>query len=183
MTPSSNRGRHITGLFLLGMMLITASCSVTHQLTVDSNYPNSISLERGAEVYIAMPQNGIYEGKVHENSGLQTQTHLRTALLSHVAKVNVGMQFVNADAALTAAKAEGARYLFYPVITLWEDRATAWSGIPDKVGVKVMIYDTTSGQPIYGVELRSKSRAMTMANTDPSNLLPELFKKLSDKLY
>jgi hypothetical protein len=167
-------------IILLSMM---ASCSVTKTISVNKNFPDTISLNSNASVFIALPNNGSYNGRVYENSGRQTQSHLQYALANYAKNIIIGTNYEQEASAKATAKAQGAQYLFYPVITHWEDCATAWSGIPDRVAVWIKIYDVTSGQLLYNVELYSKSRAVTMVTTDPSNLLPDLFKDLMKKIY
>jgi hypothetical protein len=38
---------------------------------------------------------------------------------------------------LTHAKENNYGYLVFPTILEWEDRATEWSGIPDKASIKI----------------------------------------------
>lgn len=63
-------------------------------------------------------------------------------------------------------------YIVIPEILHWEDRATAWSGLPDKIEVSVEIYDNTK-KLLKSAILSGKSASMTLGSTDPGELLEE----------
>ena len=52
------------------------------------------------------------------------------------------------------------KYAYYavPDILHWEDRATEWSGIPDKIELKISIYDVTLGSEIASAVVSGKSK-------------------------
>ena len=47
-------------------------------------------------------------------------------------------------------------------IDYWEERATEWSGKPDRIRVKVGVYDVATGQPIDAVEIVGTNRWGTL---------------------
>jgi len=61
------------------------------------------------------------------------------------------------------------RYAYYVAseILHWEDRATEWSGLPDKIEIKVIIYDTKSGREISSAVLSGRSKWTTFGGDHP----------------
>ena len=72
-----------------------------------------------------------------------------------------------------AAKASGATYLVAPEILHWEDRATEWSGKPDRVDVDIRVIAPTSGAVIASSVISGKSKWATFGGDHPQDLLPE----------
>lgn len=63
-------------------------------------------------------------------------------------------------------------YFIIPAILHWEDRATSWSGIPDKVEVEIEIFNSKK-ELLKSAILSGQSASMTLGSTDPSELLEE----------
>jgi hypothetical protein len=75
------------------------------------------------------------------------------------------------DGALEKAKAGGYTYLIYPVILHWEDRATEWSGIPDKITVEISVIDVATGAVLDSARIEGKSKWATLGGDHPQDLL------------
>ena len=63
-------------------------------------------------------------------------------------------------------------YIVIPEILHWEDRATAWTGLPAKVRVSIEIYDSKRNL-LKSAVLSGESTSVTLGSTDPSDLLEE----------
>jgi uncharacterized protein DUF4823 len=52
------------------------------------------------------------------------------------------------------------QYAYYveTVIMHWEDRNTEWSGIPDRIEIKLIIYDVKTGVEIASSVMNGKSK-------------------------
>lgn len=61
-------------------------------------------------------------------------------------------------------------YIIIPEILHWEDRATAWSGLPDKVEIFIEIYDSR-GVLVKEGSFYGESAKATLMSNDPSDLL------------
>ncbi len=75
------------------------------------------------------------------------------------------------DGALEKAKAGGYTYLIYPVILYWEDRATEWSGIPDKITVEISVIDVATGAVLNSARIEGKSKWATLGGDHLQDLL------------
>lgn len=65
------------------------------------------------------------------------------------------------------------KYLVYPTILHWEDRATEWSALPDRVEVKIDLIETATGKLLDSVVIRGKSGLATLGGDHPQDLLPK----------
>jgi hypothetical protein len=74
--------------------------------------------------------------------------------------------------ALKNAQAAGTTHVFEPTILNWEDRATEWSGRPDRVTLRYVIYDVATGKPLASTLARASSKWATFGGDHPQDLLP-----------
>ena len=74
---------------------------------------------------------------------------------------------------LERAAAGGYGYYVEPQILHWEDRATEWSGISDKVEVRLSVYDAATRELIASQVIAGSSSFWTFGGDHPQDLLPE----------
>lgn len=156
------------GLVLLTVVLMGCSSTYTRS---DLSIPTVI-LERGKVVAIATPANGSYGGKEYSGSGQNTATVVRAAFAKFARETSV-VADCQTLSCLTEKMGATADYLVIPEILHWEDRATEWSGIKDKLEVKLAVYDARSGKELAASSLAGKSRWATFGGDHPQDLLPE----------
>ena len=70
-----------------------------------------------------------------------------------------------------------------PEILHWKDRATEWSGIPDKIEVKLSVYESNSEKELASTVLSGKSKWATFGGDHPQDLLAEPLNKYIGTLY
>jgi len=168
-------------LFTINFIVIL-SCTTTNVIT-PNNSSTRINLKNTDIIFLALPKDGGYRNDIVTGSGKTTLSKLQYVLEDYALKIFVGSTYELIEACKTTAKEKGAKYLFFPTIANWEDRATAWSGLPDKVEIKMVIYDLENDQIIYSVQLNSQSKRLTMGTTDPSELLLGLFQEFAQQIY
>jgi Domain of unknown function (DUF4823) len=156
------------GLVLLTVVL--AGCTSTYTQS-DLSSP-TVKLERGKVVAIATPANGSYGGKEYAGSGQSTATAVRAAFAKFARETSVVSECQTLSC-LTEKVGATVDYLVIPEILRWEDRATEWSGIKDKLEVKLAIYDARSGKELAASSLGGKSKWATFGGDHPQDLLPE----------
>lgn len=122
--------------------------------------------------YIAVSRDGVYGAKVYERSGLTTSQILLASLAKRANRVEVARSPQSYDEASNATRGLGYRILVYPTILHWEDRATEWSAIPDRVEVKIELADVGTGQTLDSGVIRGKSGIATLGGDHPQDLLP-----------
>ena len=92
-------------------------------------------------------------------------------------------QYQSFDNALTYAKENNYGYLVFPTILEWEDRATEWSGIPDKASIKIAIINVESGKTMDSAIIKGKSGIATLSGDHPQDLLVKPVAEYVNELY
>ncbi|XHF32918.1 DUF4823 domain-containing protein [Pseudomonas chlororaphis] len=131
----------------------------------------AISPERliqGQAVFIATPVDGRYETNLYKASGAMTAGAIRSAFARYSNQVKVS----ESCADLACIRELGnAGYYVVPEILHWEDRATEWSGIPDRIEVKLVIYGAKGDEPLASTVVSGKSKWLTFGGDHPQDLL------------
>jgi Domain of unknown function (DUF4823) len=74
-------------------------------------------------------------------------------------------------------------YYVVSEILHWEDHATEWSGLPDKIEVKIMVYDGGTGKELASTLIAGESKWATFGGDHPQDLLPEPLNSYVESLY
>jgi len=158
-------------IILLVTALLTVGCADSHQLI--RNNTNSVSkLTPNDSFYIAVSRDGVYGAKIYQGSGLSSSQVLHSALSKHARNVQSGQSFLPFEESLKYARDNNYKYLVYPTILEWEDRATEWSGIPDRVELKIEFIQTATGRIVESGIVKGKSGLGTFGGDHPQDLLP-----------
>lgn len=148
--------------------ILAAGCTAKYAKT--DVVINSVKLDREAAVIVATPIDGRYESKIYQGSGVMTAAAVRSAFsqYSHDVRVEEQCRSINC---LRQPGFTG--YYVIPEILHWEDRATEWSGIPDKIQVKLSIYGGEGFIPLTSVVLSGTSKWATFGGDHPQDLLEQ----------
>ena len=153
------------------LVSLLSACADTHQLLRTGR--EAPKLEQSRTVYVSVPKDGRYGQTGYSGSGQNTTQIVLMAFSQYAKRVEAGHDYQTLDEALDAARKLGATYLVVPTILEWEDRATEWSGIPDKASIKISVIDTASGTSIDSVVIKGKSSLATFGGDRPQDLLPK----------
>lgn len=174
--------RHIA-LILFVAGLATPGCMATYQARrVAGGAGTTSKLESGAGIAVRVPANGRYEHKVYGGSGQATAQALVTAFARHAERVD-SINARDCDDAQQKAAAKNYEYLISPTILHWEDRATEWSGIRDKIEVRVQLRDARSGSVVDAVIIAGQSKFASFGGDHPQELLAKPFDRYATSLY
>ena len=147
-----------------------AGCAATYQMQTLNE--TKTFLERGKGVYISIPKDGSYGNDVYSNSGRMTADALKAGFMKYSNKVYLTNE-CHGDTCFEKIPIEEYSYYVWPEILHWEERATEWLGLPDRIEVKILIFDTGTKQELSSVVLRGKSKWATFGGDHPQDLLPE----------
>ena len=169
-------------LSVLLIMFPLIGCSTKYR--VDSYDKPLTRLDNQASFYVVLPTDGRYEETVYNGSGDATARAASTALFSHVSKVVTG-QTAGEDLTSALAKASemGLTHIANITILHWEDRATEWSGIPDKITLRLAVHEVPSGKLISSTVTSASSKWGTFGGDHPQDLLAEPIKMFVDPLF
>lgn len=165
---------------LLTLAALLSGCAATYKHEVVS--APGIKLERGLPLLIATPKNGSYGKKYYATSGQQTATVVQAAFARYSNEVVVSPHCADLACLQTESK-QRFNYLVVPQILHWEDRNTEWSGIPDRVEVKLVVSDARSSKELASVVISGKSKWATFGGDHPQDLLPEPIQQYVESLY
>lgn len=139
-------------------------------------------LVRERSVVIATPSNGFYETKEYPVSGKMTANAIRAVFARFTNSVSISSGCKDLDC-LRSDRSRSYDYYVIPEILHWEDRATEWSGKPDRIEVKVSIYDSHSVRELASTVISGKSKWATFGGDHPQDLLPEPLDAYIGSLY
>jgi hypothetical protein len=169
-------------LIIAASLILLVACADAHHVIPDRTYAQT-RLSADGTVYVALPADGRYGAIDYDGSGATVAQMLKAALLEHLLQVDIAPELENYAAARRSAVQGGYTYLFFPTITHWEDRATEWSGIPDKVAVRLVVVEPRSGETLSVATIEGTSGLATFGGDHPQDLLPEPIQEHIDQLF
>lgn len=165
---------------VLACMLVTG-CSSKYR--VDALNPPAARLAVGASFYVSLPKDGAYGNELYPGSGQMTANASVAALARHVSKIEQARTVEETNLALESARQRGYSHVFEPQILHWEDRATEWSGKPDRITLKFTVYDVQTSQPVASTVSSASSKWGTLGGDHPQDLLPVPTQRFVDSLF
>lgn len=169
-------------ILMIAAALLLTSCADTQQL-VRHNEASKFTLNSSDSVYVAVPKNGAYGTHTYEASGATTAKVVMAAFLRHTSRVKSGNVSQSFDEAIAAARKTDSKYLAFPIILHWEDRATEWSLKPDRVEIKIEVFNVVTQKPVTSAIVSGKSGLATFGGDHPQDLLPEPISTFVASLY
>lgn len=166
--------------FLVATTILLAGCSANYSTNNIQN--SSEKLIKDLPVVISKPTDGAYNTRTYAGSGDSTATAVRAAFLRYTDSVTV-YDTCDDIACLKKNHPASRGYYVIPQILHWEDRATEWSGIPDKIEVKITIYNAESNNRVASTIISGKSKLVTLGGDHPQDLLPDPLNTYISNLY
>ena len=117
--------------------------------------------ERGKGVFISTPKNGWYGKTEYKNSGKMTASAMKAAFSKFSNNVYISEDCMGKEC-LSIISTEEYAYYVETEILHWEDRATKWSGMPDRIEIRISIYDSRLKAEIASVVIDGKSKWTTL---------------------
>ncbi len=102
-----------------------------------------------------------------------TAEAIATALLEQIRIVQIANLVASLNENLQAAREASASHLVHSTIYHWEERATEWSGIPDRISIQLQLIETENGEILDSAVISGTSRWATFGGDHPQELLPK----------
>jgi hypothetical protein len=150
-------------------LTILSGCTATYQQSPVTEA--GLKLLPGKAIAVSTPENGAYDGKAYSQSGQMTAQAVRAAFAQFAGDVHVLPECKSLECLRQSAPA-GVAYFVVPEILHWEDRATEWSGIKDKLEIRLAIFGPQGDSPIASTIISGKSKWMTFGGDHPQDLMP-----------
>lgn len=155
-------------LFVFAVVLL-AGCSAKY--STNNVQKSTELLVKDLPVAVAKPADGVYETHSYAGSGETTAIVVKAAILRHSDSVSVYSDCE--DLMCLKDKHTLSRgYYVVPQILHWEDRATQWSGIPDRIEIKISVYNAETNARVASTIISGKSKWATFGGDHPQDLLP-----------
>jgi hypothetical protein len=167
---------------LIAMWMAIQACADSHQVTRLSKRP-PVKLNPNGAVLVAVPEDAVYGSNVYRGSGRTTAQTITAVFARHARSVRMEAKYVPPDDSIAAAQSNGYTYLVIPMILHWEDRATEWSGSPDKIEVKIEVIDVASNRTLEAFVVTGKSGLGTMGGDRPQDLLRKPVEQSISEIY
>lgn len=158
-------------LVLIFTVAVALAGCVSKYKPIATDAPVSV-LSSSADFYVMQPEDGKYGNKPYPGSGEQTAIALQSALIPRAGRVFRASKPEDIETALSTAREKNLDYVLQTRILNWEDRATEWSGIPDKISLNFEIYDTSTGEKVASQTSKASSKWATFGGDHPQDLLP-----------
>lgn len=175
---------------LISPLLVTiiglTGCSAFPVTTVQPVASGSnFAAEHSAVICILVPPDASFEGESYSGSGGEIAEKIRDAL-DNFGRPSRLVSQIQANA-LTICREMETALVLQPTILHYEDRATGWSGKPDRVELKLSLYKLDQPDQKRSIFYEAKSNIMYSAhfewgNARPSALLREDFEHSVRKL-
>ena len=166
-------------ILLLCVILLSGCAATYNQVNLLTPTAKLIS---GKSVLIATPENGYYGNREYRTSGRLTVLAVNAAFAKFTNAIKVSSECKDLSC-LKEKEKEPFDYYAIPEILHWEDRATEWSGIPDKIEIKLSIFESAAEKEIASTIISGKSKWATFGGDHPQDLLPEPLDKFIASLY
>ncbi|QQX79214.1 DUF4823 domain-containing protein [Shewanella sp. KX20019] len=167
-------------IFLGATLLTLAGCSSSYKHN-EFQKPE-IQLNKNTGVLISTPKNGWYDDKEYRTSGRMTANEVRRAFSKNSRKVSITTE-CDGDSCLDTIDSDTYGYYVQPIILHWEDRATEWSGISDKLEIQIITFDSKTKKEIGNTTFSGESKWATFGGDHPQDLLEEPINKYVEGLY
>jgi hypothetical protein len=144
---------------------------------------NAGHLKPSDSIFVAIADDGAFGDERYPGSGRDTSQIIFRALSKYAKTVRLGQSAQPFNQAIETARRSGQQYLAYPTIMHWEDRATEWDFMPDRVEVKIEVVSVVSGHQLSNVTVSGRSGIATLGGDKPQELLPKPLEKYAETLF
>lgn len=167
-------------LVMLVLIPFFFGCSHTYKYT---NIQSPLEKINPSEsVVISTPEDGWYGATQYKNSGRMTANAVRSAFSKYAGKVDIITGCIENDC-LKNIDNDKYDYFVKPIILHWEDRATEWSGKPDRIEIQLIVFDTKDKSEVANSSYKGKSKWATFGGDNPQDLLAEPTDEYVRSLY
>jgi len=154
---------------LLALVLLVSGCAgVRYTRLISDPAPK---LNSSGSAYILSPVSGMYHGKEITRSGKTMGNVIYSVFLKHLNRVEVSPVGEKFEEGLQKAKSAGFTYLINTKLLLWEDHATEWNCLWDRIDMQLGIYDVSSSKLLDSIGFQGHGTIFTFGGYKPQNIV------------
>lgn len=166
-------------VFAIALAMITTGCSASYHHAFLNPSPKTLYPQ--SRILLVTPANGTYGSIVYETSGTDVIQALSKELQRYTSAISIIPVPVTIDQILDK-DLEQFDYVIIPYIMHWEDRATGWSFIPDRIEVRFEIFNNQR-QLIDTYLINGQSARIVWVSRQPDSLLPRPIRIMLQELF
>ncbi len=161
------------GHTIVFLALMLAGCANSYRIERDggASNPTVPLIAKTDRVLVTLPSDGAYGATRYQGSGQSTQQSVIASLAAMGVSVSVGGPCDDPAAASAMGKQAGVQWVVAPRIHQWEDRATEWSGLPDRIRIELRTIATSSSSPTDITIVEGSSKWATFGGDHPQDML------------
>jgi hypothetical protein len=156
--------------------------STINQKTTDVT-ANAAPLRANSRIYVAMPEDALDKKNPVQGSGKRTALAIEDAFKRHTRNVVMSRAPETLEDALNHARDLSYEYLAFPTILKWQDRQTEWTGVRDKLQLKIDLIAVNSGEVVRTTTIDGKGKWMTDGDETPQDMLAEPIDKFVRTMF
>lgn len=126
----------------------------------------------GSSFYVMQAADGSFGSTNYAGSGSMLSNEVYKQLAPFSSKVVKATSPETRDEAFANAEKAELDFLIDPQIMHWEDRATEWSGRPDRITILYQAFNVTDKTMLATSTLSASSKWATFGGDHPVHLLP-----------
>ena len=166
--------------WILPIVLLTAGCASTYQRNDVVTAEGTLDREKG--VLVSIPKDGWYGTTQYFGSGSMTAIAVEAAFSKNASRVDL-VTNCHGESCLESIDTKSYGYYVKPEILHWEEQATVWSGLPDRIEIQLVIYDVESKRQLANSTYTGKSKRATFGGDHPQDLLAAPTNEYVSSLY
>jgi hypothetical protein len=173
----------------IASIFLAVGCSSKYKNleTFSDSALSSVDLSSGMVVVNnTTPGYCVYNGHPYPKSGIYLSNSILQIAKSYSQNVVLSSNITKSPADflsyLTAKKVD-ANYLIFATIDNWEDHATEWNGIPDRITIRMELYRISDGLLLANDYFMASSKWATFGGDHPQDLLEVPLNKIISKWF
>ncbi|WP_412557923.1 DUF4823 domain-containing protein [Thalassospira sp. MIT1370] len=161
--------RELGILCAIAMTLSLGACSSKYRT---DNHQVLQTAPSGTSFYVMQAKDGKFGDINYVGSGEMLSNEVYKQLVPFSSEVVKATTDETRDEAFVSAKDRGIEFLIDPQILHWEDRATEWSGRPDRITIHYQAFKVSDQSTLVTSTLSASSKWATFGGDHPVDLLP-----------
>lgn len=171
--------------WVIGGTLLTACVSSPVVTSSPMSSGSQFAVSKNESICVLIPPDAVFEGESYLGSGDEIADQIKDEL--EVSGRSVRLIKESLSNAHFQCKEAGAQFAIRTSIVHYEDRVTGWSGKPDRIELKIYLYDLDHTDEMRSIHFEARSNMLVSAffewgNATPSGLLGEDFRHIIRKL-
>ena len=160
------------------VLILLVSCVVVKTSENFSIEKDGLILEKGKNILVATPADGVYEDQVYTGTGADVADSLREELLDYASAVKISKAKLFEE--FKASELNSYDYFFIPTIIHWEDGIKSQYSINVKVNYD--IYDKNR-QLLNSFDIEVNSSGSSQNDADPIDFIYKVLENNLDQVF